>query len=241
MRSQILDVEGEYLLVFETVLEQFVYSRNIDLLFNLQLVVVGEVERHRHVGLPHAALHIEHGQGVGGAFGEGEFFFATLTFAIINKNFALFLEFDFVAVKVDRFALSTILVNNTACFVGADIGGYGVGCSVSRLSKFQQTGRFTVRAADIQHQLTVNVDPHIIVTREEELDGDFIIGIIPYLNITVIRQCKVKLQLRTKAVVVLGCTTSADTRVEREEAVGFYRIAQCVRCCFLRVSRTTVY
>ena len=217
MGGQILDVEGEDLLVFEAVLEQIVYSRNIDLLFNLQFVVVGEVERHRHVGLPHATLHVEHGQGVGGAFGEGEFI-------VTLMNLALLVECDFAAVEVDRLSTCIILVNITTCFVGADIGGYGVGFSVSRLSKFQQAGRFTVRAADIQHQLTVNVDPHIIVTGEEELDGDFIIGIIPYLNHTVIGQCKVKLQLRTKAVVVLGCTTSANTLVEREETTCTVRI-----------------
>ena len=79
-------------------------------------------------------------------------------------------------------------------------------------------------AADIQHQLIVNVDPHIIVTGEEELNGDFIFGIIPYLNLTVIGQCKVKLQLRTKAVVVLGCTTIANALVEREETKCTVRI-----------------
>ena len=173
---------------------------------------------------------------MGGAFGEGE------RTAVLIKNIALLVECDLLAVEVDRFDIITnlvILVNRTACFVGADIGGYGVVCSIT--PKFQQAGRFTVRAADIQHQLTVNVDPHIIVTGEEELDGDFIIGIIPYLNLTVIRQCKVKLQLRTKAVVVLGCTTIANALVEREEAVGGYLIAQCVRCFFLIVSRITVY
>ena len=220
MGGQILDVEGEDLLVLEAVLEQIVYSRNIDLLFNLQLVVVGEVERHCHVGLPHAALHVEHGQGVGGAFVEGEFF----GLIVLINNFALLGECDWAAVEVDGFVVYVCCVSRTACFVGADIGGYGVGFSVSRLSKFQQAGRFTVRAADIQHQLTVNVDPHIIVTGEEELDGDFIIGIIPYLNLTVIGQCKVKLQLRTKAVVVLGCTTSANTLVEREETTCTVRI-----------------
>ena len=40
---------------------------HIDLFFHLQLVMIREVERHRHVGLPHTALHIEHSQGVGGA------------------------------------------------------------------------------------------------------------------------------------------------------------------------------
>ena len=196
MGGQILDVEGENLLVLEAVLEQIVYSRNIDLLFNLQLVMVGEVERHRHVGLPHAALHVEHGQGVGGAFVEGE------GFAALINNFALLLEFDFFAVEVDGF-VGGCFVSHTACFVGADIGGYGVGCST--IPKFQQAGRFTVCAADIQHQLTVNVDPHIIVTGEEELDGDFDVFtffIRANNNLPVIRQCKVKLQLSTKAVVI---------------------------------------
>ena len=233
VRSQILDVEGEDLLVLETFLEQIVYSRNIDLFLDLQLVVVGEVERHRHVGLPHAALHVEHGQGMGGAFGEGE------RTAVLIKNIALLVECDLLAVEVDRFDIITnlvILVNRTACFVGADIGGYGVVCSI--IPKFQQAGRFTVRAADIQHQLTVNVDPHIIVTGEEELDGDldvFTVFIRANNNITVIRQCKVKLQLRTKAVVVLGCTTIANALVEREETT-----CDNVICFFLFVFRIAV-
>ncbi len=83
-----------------------------------------------------------------------------------------------------------------------------------------------MRAADIQHQLTVNVDPHIIVTGEEELDGDFLsLASFPYLNLTVIGQCKVKLQLRTKAVVVLGCTITANTLVEREETICSFPFA----------------
>ena len=199
MGGQILDGKIKDFLVAKASLEILINTTQIDLLFNLQFVMIGEVERHRHVGLPHAALHVEHGQGVGGAFGEGE------RIAVLINNFALLGECDWAAVEVDGF-VGGLCVNLTACFVGADIGGYGVGCSVSRLTKFQQAGRFTVRAADIQHQLTVNVDPHIIVTGEEELDGDFIIGIIPYLNLTVIRQCKVKLQLRTKAVVVFVYT-----------------------------------
>ena len=40
-----MDVEGENFLVFETVSEQRVHVRNIDLLFDLQFVMVGEVER----------------------------------------------------------------------------------------------------------------------------------------------------------------------------------------------------
>ena len=53
-------------------------------------------------------------------------------------------------------------------------------------AKFQQTGRFAVRTADIQNQLAVNVDPHVIVTGEEELDGDFDVaaaGVFSYNNI----------------------------------------------------------
>ena len=41
--GQILDVEGEDLLVLEAVLEQIVYSRNIDLFLDLQFVVVGKL------------------------------------------------------------------------------------------------------------------------------------------------------------------------------------------------------
>ena len=54
-------------LVVKAISEILINITQIDLLFNLQFVIVGEVERHRHVGLPHTALHIEHSQGVGGA------------------------------------------------------------------------------------------------------------------------------------------------------------------------------
>ena len=42
----------------------------IDLFLNLQLVIIREVERHRHVGLPHTAFHVVHGKGVLLAFVE---------------------------------------------------------------------------------------------------------------------------------------------------------------------------
>ena len=179
--------------------------------------MVGEVERHRHVGLPHAALHVEHGQGVGGAFVEGEFFLLI----VLIKNFALLGECDWAAVEVYGFVVYVCCVSRTACFVGADIGGYGVGFSVSRLSKFQQAGRFTVRAADIQHQLTVNVDPHIIVTGEEELDIGFYrcsISIVCFQH-TVIRQGKIHLQLGAKAVIVGRSRTRGCFFIEREVAI----------------------
>ena len=103
--SQILDVEGEDLLVFEAVLEQIVYSRNIDLFLDLQFVVVGEVERHRHVGLPHAALHVEHGQGVGGAF------------FVSNDILALVIEGVRLPVECYLFCRRTTFIDSVvACF-----------------------------------------------------------------------------------------------------------------------------
>ena len=42
----------------------------IDLFLNLQLVIIREVERHRHVGFPHTTFHVVHGKGVLLAFVE---------------------------------------------------------------------------------------------------------------------------------------------------------------------------
>ena len=202
-----MDVEGENFLVFETVLEQRVHVRNIDLLFDLQFVMVGEVERQRHVRLPHTALHVVHGQGVGG---------------LVFKGFggALLIERDRLAVVVDGFGCFAGPIDHgiilVGVLVGADVGGYGVVCA-----KFQQTGRFTVRAADIQHQLAVNVDPHVIVAGEEELDRNFNVpaaGVFSYNNLAVLCKRKVKLQLGAKAVVVLG-GTAGNCFVKREETI----------------------
>ena len=80
-----------------------------------------------------------------------------------------------------------------------------------------------MRAADIQHQLAVNVDPHVIVAGEEELDGNFDVGaagVFSYNNIAVLCKRKVKLQFGAKAVVVLGCPDCVDCLVKREKAVG---------------------
>ena len=80
-----------------------------------------------------------------------------------------------------------------------------------------------MRAADIQHQLAVNVDPHVIVAGEEELDRNFNVpaaGVFSYNNLAVLGKRKVKLQLGAKAVVVLGCPDCADCLVKREKAVG---------------------
>ena len=207
-----MDVEGENFLVFETCLEQRVHVRNIDLLFDLQFVMVGEVERQRHVRLPHAALHVVHGQGVGGLVLQG-------------FGGALLIERDRLAVVVDGFGCFAGLIPLVdhgiilvGVLVGADVGGYLVVCA-----KFQQTGRFTVRAADIQHQLAVNVDPHVIVAGEEELDRNFNVlaaAICPHNHFAVFCKRKVKLQLGAKAVVVLGGTAAvANCFVKREETI----------------------
>ena len=110
--------------------------------------------------------------------------------------------------------------------VGTDVGGYG-----AVRAKFQQTGRFVVRTADIQNQLAVNVDPHVIVTGEEELDGDFDVlaaGVFSYNNLTVTCKRKVKLQLGTKAVVVSGRHDCGNCLVKREKAVGAILAACCI-------------
>ena len=65
MGSQVFDGEVKRLRVLEERLEQRVYCPDINLFFNFQLVMIREVERDRQVGLPHAALHVVHGKGVG--------------------------------------------------------------------------------------------------------------------------------------------------------------------------------
>ena len=80
-----------------------------------------------------------------------------------------------------------------------------------------------MRTADIQNQLAVNVDPHVIVTGEEELDGDcggVVAAGVFYNNIAVLCKRKVKLQLGAKAVVVLGRPACGNCLVKREKAVG---------------------
>ena len=60
----------------EVGLQQAANPVRIDLFFHLQLVMIREVERHRHVGLPHTALHVVHGKGMLGVLGECYRFFA---------------------------------------------------------------------------------------------------------------------------------------------------------------------
>ena len=71
MGCLVLDGEVEDFLVFKAVFEIIISNvGQIDFFLNLQLVIIREVERHRHVGLPHTAFHVVHGKGVLLAFGE---------------------------------------------------------------------------------------------------------------------------------------------------------------------------
>ena len=71
MGCLILDGEVEDFLVFKAVSEVIISNVfQIDHFLNLQLVIIREVERHRHVGLPHTAFHVVHGKGVLLAFVE---------------------------------------------------------------------------------------------------------------------------------------------------------------------------
>ena len=45
--------------------------------------MVREVERHRHVGLPHTALHVVHGKGMLGVLVERHRFFVLIVGALI--------------------------------------------------------------------------------------------------------------------------------------------------------------
>ena len=95
MGCLVLDGEVEDFLVFKAVFEVIISNvGQIDLFLNLQLVIIREVERHRHVGLPHTAFHVVHGKGVLLAFGE------------VIKNSALRVELNVLVIifhALDRF------------------------------------------------------------------------------------------------------------------------------------------
>ena len=71
MGCLVLDGEVEDFLACKAFFEVIISNvGQIDFFLNLQLVIIREVERHRHVGLPHTAFHVVHGKGVLLAFGE---------------------------------------------------------------------------------------------------------------------------------------------------------------------------
>ena len=74
MGCLVLDGEVEDFLVFKAFFEVRINLVQINLFLNLQLVIIREVERHRHVGLPHTAFHVVHGKGVlaGGKIRDGD-------------------------------------------------------------------------------------------------------------------------------------------------------------------------
>ena len=175
--------------------------------------MVREVERHRHVGLPHTALHVVHGKGMLGVLGERHLVvFVALPVELITCTIK---SYVFGAVQ-----LGIIFV--VAVFDVADVGCNCVFTAALVRAKLQQTLRFCTGTADIQHQLVINEHPHIIIAGEEEPDGDGLlisIAIMANHNPAVLCQRKVKLQFSTVTVVVLVDMT-ACILVEGEEAIG---------------------
>ena len=72
MGGLILDGKGKQFAVLEAALKDVIHIGKVNFFFHLQLVMIREVEGDCHVGLPHTALHVVHGKGVG-AGGNGFF------------------------------------------------------------------------------------------------------------------------------------------------------------------------
>ena len=205
MGCLVLDGEVEDFLACKAVFEVIISNvGQIDFFLNLQLVIIREVERHRHVGFPHTTFHVVHGKGVGAGLQRCCFL-------------ALVLKGDFVTqIRYGFFCARTI--NRVVAFLDvADIRGVVV-VSVGVRAKLQQARSFTVVTANIQCKLTVNVDPDVIIAGEEELDGDVVAIIIFYCTIAC--QGKLELQLSTKAIVISRSLVFTRPAVEGEEAVG---------------------
>ena len=211
MGCLVLDGEVEDFLVFKAVFEVIISNVcQIDFFLNLQLVIIREVERHRHVGLPHTAFHIVHGKGVLLAFVE-------------CKSSALRVEIDVLALIFYGLGRTSILVTfwRSAFFDLTDIGCYTILGSIFCLAKFQQAGNLTMGAANVKRQLAINEYPNVIVTGEEELDAGFSLCsiCIVFFHLTVIRQGKIHLQLGAKAVIVGRSHTRVCCFIEREVAI----------------------
>ena len=104
MGCLVLDGEVEDFLVCKAFFEvRISNAAQIDLFLNLQLVIIREVERHRHVGLPHTAFHIVHGKGVLFAFVEWkssalrvEINVLVIIFHGLDSGIAIFFIFIFI-------------------------------------------------------------------------------------------------------------------------------------------------
>ena len=225
MGCLVLDGEVEDFLACKAFFEVIISNVfQIDLFLNLQLVIIREVERHRHVGLPHTAFHVVHGKGVGAGLQRCCFL-------------ALVLKGDFVTQIRYGFVFDRIINRVVACLDVADIRGVVV--SVGVRAKLQQARSFTVVTANIQCKLTVNVDPDVIIAGEEELDGDVFVIIIFYCTIAC--QGKLKLQLSTKAIVISRSLVFTRPAVEGEEAVGINRLSFLVFYLYRRRIRLQVF
>ena len=103
MGCLVLDGEVEDFLVFKAIFEVWINLAQFDLFLNLQLVIIREVERHRHVGLPHTAFHVVHGKGVLLAFVEWkssalrvEINVLVIIFHGLDSGIAIFFIFIFI-------------------------------------------------------------------------------------------------------------------------------------------------
>ena len=192
---------------------------------NLQLVIIREVERHRHVGLPHTAFHVVHGKGVLAGLQR-----CCLLALVLKGDFVTQIRYGFVCARI---------INRVVAFLDvADIRGVVV-VSVLVRAKLQQARSFTVVTANIQCKLTVNVDPDVIIAGEEELDGDVVVIIIFYCTIAC--QGKLELQLSTNAIVISRSLVFTRPAVEGEEAVGINRLSFLVFYLYRRRIRLQVF
>ena len=167
MRCLVLDVECKQIGGIEAALEPLIDICCINDFLNLQLVIIREVERHRHVGLPHTAFHIVHGKGVlaGGKIVDinriGIVILCRIIFFILQIITSIYNRFLFP---------STIFrICNLVIFYLTDISGNFIFIG-SSLVKINNTCRFAMGTANVKYQLAINKYPNIIVTREIELD-----------------------------------------------------------------------
>ena len=187
MGSLVPDGEVEEPLIIEAACKELIDISIINDFLHLQLVAIREVEGDCHVGLPHTALHVVHGEGMGLAF----IIFDGVAL-VVEINRFVFVVAALIGNRLFGFIVSTVrivqIVRIESCrstyFHLADIGRYGVFVTVC--AEFQQTGSLTMRTANIQYQPTINKDPYVIVAREEEFDGNISAALITF-NLTVFR------------------------------------------------------
>ena len=98
MGCLVLDGEVEDFLACKAFFEVIISNVcQIDFFLNLQLVIIREVERHRHVGPPHTAFHVVHGKGVLLAFAECK---SSASRVEINVLFIIFHALDRISTLI---------------------------------------------------------------------------------------------------------------------------------------------